>query len=475
MIYLFLRKIKSESIQNRQFLKQYWLTQEEDNLPRVTTQLPIYNEKHVVERLVKSVINIDYPKKLHEIQILDDSTDETKEIVVGLVTKYKRLGYNIKQITRGNREGFKAGALNVGLKNAEGEFIAIFDADFVPNKDFLYKTIPFFFEKEKVALVQTRWGHINRNYSLLTIAQSLGMDGHFVIEQSARTWNDLYMNFNGTAGVWRKSAITDAGGWHYDTLTEDLDLSYRAQLRGWKTKFLFDVVTPSELPVDINAYKSQQHRWAKGSIQTAKKILPTVFRAKNDSLIKKIEACIHLNQYMVHPMMVILALLSLPLIILLKHSITNIPLMMILFLFPVFISALAPSFLYIVSQKFGYKDWKKRCLFIPILMFIGSGIAINNTKAVIEAILNIKSDFIRTPKYGISKRSNRLLNKNYTSPIKFMFITEIALSVYCFIGFIHYTNETEFVFVPFLLMYTLGFFYVGLTSFIQKFKKNLIC
>ena len=278
MIYLFLSKIRGESKRNREFLERFWQERTKESMPKVTTQLPIYNEKHVVARLIDSVVNIEYPKELHEIQVLDDSNDETREIVAEMVNKYKAEGYNIKQIIRTERVGFKAGALNVGLKEAEGEFLSIFDADFVPDSDFLYKTIPFFYERENVALVQTRWGHINKNYSLLTIAQSLGMDGHFIIEQSARTWNGLYMNFNGTAGVWRKEAITDAGGWHYDTLTEDLDLSYRAQLKGWKTKFLFDVVTPSELPVDINAYKSQQHRWAKGSIQTAKKVLPIVLR-----------------------------------------------------------------------------------------------------------------------------------------------------------------------------------------------------
>ncbi|MGR3219415.1 MAG: cellulose synthase family protein [Candidatus Anammoxibacter sp.] len=474
MIYLFLRKVKGETSRNKEFLNRYRLTQKKKGLPKVTTQLPIYNEKHVVERLIKSVINIDYPKELHEIQVLDDSNDETKEIVSRLVSEYRKKGYDIKHIIRDNREGFKAGALNVGLEQASGEFLSIFDADFVPNSDFLHKTIPFFFERKKVALVQTRWGHINANYSLLTIAQGLGMDGHFIIEQSARTWNGLYMNFNGTAGIWRKDAIIDSGGWHYDTLTEDLDLSYRAQLKGWKTKFLFDVVTPSELPVDIIAYKSQQHRWAKGSIQTAKKILPIVFRT-DDSLIRKIEAFIHLNQYMVHPMMIILALLSLPLIMLLKNTPIHISITMAAILLPIFLSAVAPSFLYVVSQKFGYKDWKRRCLYIPVLMFIGSGVAINNTKAVIEALLNIKSDFIRTPKYGIVKRGKGLLKKNYKLPLEFLFIAEIALGVYCFAGFLHYAAKNEFIFGPFLLMYTVGFFYVGIISIIQKFKTNLNC
>ena len=259
----FSEKIQKRDFRKSKFLEQFWSNHGRDNLPKVTTQLPVYNERHVVERLIKAVVNIDYPKELHEIQVLDDSNDETTEMVSGLVNQYRDKGSNIKHIVRENRDGFKAGALNLGMEKAEGEFLAIFDADFVPDRNFLYDTIPFFYEKPKVAIVQTRWGHINRNYSLLTIAQSIGMDGHFIIEQGARTWNGLYMNFNGTAGVWRREAIIDSGGWHFDTLTEDLDLSYRAQLKGWSAKFLFDVVAPSELPVDINAYKSQQHRWAK--------------------------------------------------------------------------------------------------------------------------------------------------------------------------------------------------------------------
>ena len=302
------------------------------------------------------------------------------------------------------------------------------------------------------------------------------MDGHFIIEQGARAWNGLYMNFNGTAGIWRREAIIDAGGWHFDTLTEDLDLSYRVQLKGWKTKFLFDVVAPSELPIDITAYKSQQHRWAKGSIQTAKKVLPQVFK-KNDSLIKKIEAFVHLNQYMVHPMMIILALLSFPLIILLRAQISNMPvsITMISLLILIFLGASAPSVLYVVAQKKGYKDWKKRCLFIPALMVIGCGIAVNNTKAVLEALLNIKSDFIRTPKYGVVRRGRNILAKSYSLPVTTFFIGEILLSAYCFIGFMQYTSNKKFVFGPFLLMYAIGFFYVGILSLFQKLSERVKC
>ncbi len=471
MVYLFFKKEKKERSQNTEFLKQFWSTHSKDTLPRVTTQLPVYNERYVVERLINAVVNINYPQKFHDIQILDDSTDETRDIVARLVDKYTAMGFIIKQITRNNRNGFKAGALHEGLQKAEGEFLAIFDADFIPDKDFFYRTIPFFYEREKVALVQTRWGHANKNYSLLTIAQSIGIDGHFIIEQGARTWNGLYMNFNGTAGIWKKEAIIDAGGWHHDTLTEDLDLSYRVQLKGWRTKFLFDVVTPAELPIDINAYKTQQHRWAKGSIQTAKKILPQICKSQ-DTLIKKIEAFIHLTQYMVHPMMIILALLSYPLIILLNPSVNTISITtttQIMWCF-VLSGTFAPSFLYIISQKIGYKDWWKRSLFIPILMLLGCGIAVNNTKAVLEALLNVKSDFVRTPKFGVVKQGKRLMAKNYISQVKLIFVSEILLSLYCFTGYMmNHTGIFEF----FILLYAVSFFYVGTLSLLQKYEERI--
>lgn len=471
MIYLFLRKVKKESSQNKEFLKRFWLTNK-DTLPKITTQLPVYNERYVVERLIHAVVNIHYPKELHEIQVLDDSQDETKDIVATLIKKYKDMEYNIKHISRENRIGFKAGALNTGLKMAEGEFLAIFDADFLPDKDFFYKTIPFFYEKEKVALVQARWGYVNRNYSLLTIAQSIGMDGHFIIEQGARTWNGLYMNFNGTAGIWRKEAIIDSGGWHYDTLTEDLDLSYRAQLKGWNTKFIFDVVAPSEIPIDVNAYKSQQHRWAKGSIQTAKKILPQVFKSK-DGFIKKMQACIHLNQYMVHPMMIVLALLSYPLMFLLKPANRiSVSFTMKIVWCLILLGTFAPSFLYIISQKVSCKDWLKRCIFIPALMIIGCGIAINNTEAVVEALLNMKSDFIRTPKYGVIKRDKITTIKNYALAVNLTSFGEIFLGIYCLAGFIQYLMNREFIFGYFLLICTIGFFYIGTLSFIENIKRR---
>lgn len=242
-----------------------------DNWPHVTIQLPIYNERYVIERLIKSVCRFDYPKDLLEIQVLDDSTDDTRDIGASVVRQMKDLGFNIHHIHRTHRAGFKAGSLKAGLKTARGELVGIFDADFIPDPDFLKQTVPYFTDP-KIGMLQTRWGHINSDYSMLTRAQSMGIDGHFSVEQASRAWNGFFMNFNGTAGIWRKEAIEDAGGWQSDTLTEDLDLSYRAQLKGWKLEFVTDVVCPAEVPVTINAFKSQQHRWAKGSIQSAKKI-----------------------------------------------------------------------------------------------------------------------------------------------------------------------------------------------------------
>ena len=279
-IYLFLKNSRTTRLSDRKKILQFYREHSMDELPQVTTQLPVFNEANCVERLLEAVCAIDYPKDKHEIQVLDDSTDECYEVAKKKVAELAAKGYDIKLIHRTNRSEFKAGALKEAMQVAKGEFLAIFDADFVPEKDFLLKTIPYLVMDDQIGLVQGRWGHLNRTESGLTLAQSIGIDGHFVVEQSARSWGKLFMNFNGTAGVWRKQAIYGGGGWEGDTLTEDMDLSYRSQLAGWKMKFVFDVIVPAELPNDINAFKAQQFRWAKGSIQTAIKILPRVLKAK---------------------------------------------------------------------------------------------------------------------------------------------------------------------------------------------------
>ncbi|GHV16881.1 hypothetical protein AGMMS49938_17280 [Fibrobacterales bacterium] len=279
-VVLFMKNFKKQRKRDKEDLETFLASCDPNALPKVTTQLPVYNEGSCVERLIESVCAMEYPRHLHEIQVLDDSTDDCIEISTRKVAEMKEKGYNITLIHRTDRKEYKAGALKEGMRTAHGEFLAIFDADFVPEKDFLMHTVPFLILDKEVGLVQGRWGHLNRTESGLTLAQSIGIDGHFVIEQSARSWGGLFMNFNGTAGVWRRKAIDEAGGWEGDTLTEDMDLSYRSQLAGWKMKFAFDVIVPAELPADINAFKSQQYRWAKGSIQTAIKDLPRVFKSK---------------------------------------------------------------------------------------------------------------------------------------------------------------------------------------------------
>jgi cellulose synthase/poly-beta-1,6-N-acetylglucosamine synthase-like glycosyltransferase len=436
--------------------------------PRVTIQLPIYNERYVVERLIDAVCRIDYPKDLLEIQVLDDSTDDTVEIAKAVVAKMKVRGFDIVYLHRTNRIGFKAGALKEGLKSAKGEFIGIFDADFVPNSDFLKETVPYFIDPN-VGMLQTRWGHLNCDYSLLTRAQSMGIDGHFAIEQASRAWSGLFMNFNGTAGVWRKKTIKDAGNWQADTLTEDLDLSYRAQLKGWKLAFATQVVCPAEIPVTINAFKSQQHRWAKGSIQTAKKNLGKLFRS-DLSMLVKIQAFLHLTHYMVHPMMLLVVLTSIPMLYT-KLFFNNLAYPMMIFtLFC--LATFGPSSMYLFSQRILYRDWKRRIKYLPVLMCLGTGIAVNNTKAVLEAFFNIKSGFIRTPKYGIKRKEDRWRGKRYAIPLDSLSIIEFLLGLYSLTGLCMFLFFSRYLISPFLFIYTAGFFYVFFLSIKHGYGKT---
>lgn len=470
--YLFLRNLGREAEKDTCFLEEFWKKTPESSLPRVTTQLPVYNEKYVAERLLEAVVGLDYPKGLHEIQVLDDSTDETRDILARAVEKYHKAGYNIKHITRANRHGFKAGALEEGLHQAEGEFIAIFDADFLPEKHFLKKTVPFFYEDRRIAFVQTRWTYMNRNYSLLTQVQGIALDSQFVIEQGAKCWNGLYMSFNGTAGVWRKEAIIDADGWHVDTLAEDLDLSYRAQLKGWRPKFLYGIATPSELPVDVNAFKTQQYRWAKGATQTARKLLPSVFRAEGN-LIKKLEALFHLTNFTVYPFLLIIAFLSLPL-----SSAVHLPpsqsAMSILAIAGLASGVLGPSILFFVSQKIAYNDWKWHCIYIPATLVIYAGIALNNSLAVIEGLFTKGGEFMRTPKYGIKDCGEVSKKRGYVVLPTNLAICEMLLGLYCLFGFLEYLwNNPRFHFGPFLLVYALGFFCVGGMAWVYHWKEDV--
>lgn len=451
-IILFLTKRKKTLDSDDEFLQTF----STDDWPMVTTQLPVYNESAVIQRLIKTICEMDYPKDRHEIQVLDDSTDGSERVSQALVDKYRQEGFDIHWIHRKDRVDYKAGALQAGLDYSKGEYTAIFDADFVPSPDFLKKAVPFLMQNSDIALVQGRWGHVNRGDSLLTLAQSIGIDGHFVIEQSARSWGDLFMNFNGTAGIWRKSAIYDGGAWQGDTLTEDMDLSYRVQLEGWKMKFLYDIIVPAELPDDINAFKSQQYRWAKGSIQTAIKVLPRVW-ASDFPLHVKWQALMHTTHYMIHPLMLATAILSLPLLTWYSYHLPN--WMVWALVVVIILAAMAPSALYLVAQRYSNSPgWRKRVLVFPILMSLGTGIAINNSKAVFSAILGRKSGFVRTPKKG----DNSFIKAGIKFPL--VAFAEIALGIYCLQSSSLYFTSEKYLVGPFLILYAVGFMSVGALS-----------
>ncbi len=346
--------------------------------------------------------------------------------------------------------------------------MAVFDADFIPGPDFLKESVPYF-QNPRIGMLQTRWGHINSDYSLLTRAQSIGIDGHFGVEQASRAWGGLFMNFNGTGGIWRKKTIQDAGGWQADTLTEDLDLSYRAQLKGWKLMFASQVVCPAEIPVTINAFKSQQHRWAKGSIQTARKNLGKLFKSDVSWLVK-IQAFLHLTHYMVHPMMLLVVLTSIPMLYtqwFFDHLAYPVMIFTVLCL-----ATFGPSSLYLFSQRILYRDWKTRIKYLPFLMCLGTGIAVNNTKAVLEALFDIKSGFIRTPKYGIQQKGENWKNKRYAIPLNAVSIIELLLGLYSLTGLLMFLFFSKYLVSPFLLIYTSGFFYVFFLSVKHGFGKT---
>lgn len=428
--------------------------------PKVTIQLPLYNELYVVKRLIDASCAIDYPKEKMEIQILDDSTDETILIVDGIVSEKRANGYDIVHVHRTNRSGYKAGALKEGLVTAKGEFVAIFDADFIPHRDFLKKTIPYFNDK-KIGMVQTRWEHLNGDYSLLTRTQAMALDAHFVIEQTVRNKAGFFINFNGTGGVWRKSCIIDAGNWQADTLTEDLDLSYRAQLRGWKFKFLNDVTSPAELPSEINALKSQQFRWTKGAIETARKMLPHVWRSDLPLRIK-LQSTIHLTNNLVFPFILLAGILNVPLGFI-KNSGGYESYFAVM---SVFVLAFIGSFLfYLYSQKDIYPDWRRKIFLFPLFMAGSMGFAVNNTKAVLEGLFKKKSEFVRTPKYMIEGKKDSWVGKKYV-PVKVSWtvIIEVVLALYCFFGVASSLYFLEIAAVPFQLLFALGFGFVAFLS-----------
>ncbi|MGE0703980.1 MAG: cellulose synthase family protein [Vicinamibacterales bacterium] len=436
--------------------------------PVVTIQLPLYNEMYVADRLIEAVARIEYPRDRLEIQVLDDSTDETRAIAERAVNRLAAEGIDIKYLWRTERTGYKAGALEAGLVSARGEFVAIFDADFIPTPDFLVRLMPHFADP-KIGMVQARWGHINQDYSLLTKIQSILLDGHFVLEHGGRNRAGLFFNFNGTAGVWRRAAIDDAGGWQHDTLTEDLDLSYRAQLRGWRFVFVSDVIAPAEVPVEMNAFKSQQHRWAKGSIQTCRKLLGRILRS-DVPLSVKAEAFFHLTANFNYPLMCVLSVLMFPSMVV-RYNMGWYE--MLLIDVPLFFAAtFSVCNFYMVCQREIHPDWKARLRYLPFLMSIGIGLSINNTRAVLEALFNRKSEFARTPKYRIEGDTDEWVGKKYRQSVAIQPLIELGLGLY-FTSTVFYALANEiYGTVPFLVLFQIGFLYTGLVSLVQQYAED---
>ena len=462
LLFLFRRSV-AKTRQDQKQRKEEFLAKAEslgdEAWPVVTTQIPLYNERNVAERVIRAVAAFDYPAGRHQIQVVDDSNDETVSLVDEVVEELSKTGVWIEACRRDDRKGYKAGGLKVAMEKAKGEFIAIFDSDFVPEADFLREIMPLF-KDEKTALVQSRWGHLNADHSLLTRAQSVGVDGHFVVEQIARTANGLFLNFNGTAGVWRKEAIYDGGGWQADTLTEDLDLSYRCQLKGWHLEYAIDVVVPAELPETYSAFKSQQFRWAKGSVQTAKKLLPRVLGSKV-GLLTKLQSVFHLLHYVAHMLMLTLAVLSLPLSLLIPQVPVSVATLILVL--PLILATAGPSVLYMVSQRYLYpKTWMKKFLYLPGMVALGFGICISNTRAVIEALVGVKSAFVRTPKRGATQV------KVYRTKVTWVPIVELLAAAYCTITVAIYISNELYGGMIYFMVYGVGFLTVGLKTLAEQ-------
>jgi len=441
-----------------------------EQLPPVTIQLPLYNERYVVERLIEEVAKIEYPRHLLQIQVLDDSTDETHAFAERLVACYQAAGVPIEYHYRTHREGFKAGALQEGLKTATGELIAVFDADFIPPHDFLMRTVHFFADPQ-VGTVQTRWSYLNRDFNVLTEIQAILLDGHFVLEHGARYGRGLFFNFNGTAGILRRRMIEDAGGWQHDTLTEDCDLSYRAQLRGWKFVYLPALDCPSELPVEMHGFQVQQFRWAKGLTQVAKKLLPTILRAKLPWRTK-VEAIMHLTPNISYPMMMVVSALILPVMICrfymgwFQMVFLDLPLIVASFW--------SISAFYVLAQRELFpRTWKRTFFLLPALMAVGVGLTVINTRAVFEALLGIRSGFVRTPKYAIEKGRPSLESVKYRRKSGWLPFVEIAIGTY-FLAMVAFAIDVyNFFSLPFLLLFVGGYYWAGFATLIQEYRDRL--
>ncbi len=441
----------------------------EADLPFVTVQLPIFNEQYVIDRLVDACCRMEYPRDRYEIQVLDDSTDETEQVAANIVQRYATGTEGLEPqpihyLHRTDRHGYKAGALDAGLATARGECIAIFDADFVPPPDWLRRVVDQFADPA-IGMVQTRWTHLNRNYSFLTQVEAILLDGHFVLEHGGRSRSGVFFNFNGTAGMWRRRAIDEAGGWQHDTLTEDTDLSYRAQLKGWQFRYLQDVECPAELPIEMTAFKTQQARWAKGLIQTGKKILPRVMKS-DAPWHTKLEAWYHLTANLSYPLMIVLSMLLMPAMIIRSwQGIWQ----MLLIDFPLFMaSTFSISSFYLVSQKELFpRRWYRTILYLPFLMALGVGLTITNTKAVLEAIFGVKSAFARTPKYRVEKKGEKSQAKKYRKRLGIVPWIELLIGCYFAVTVWYAITSENYFTVPFLILFVFGYWYTGLLSLLQ--------
>lgn len=432
------------------------------DLPRVTVQLPLYNERHVARRLLDAVCRLDYPRELLHVQLLDDSTDDTTSILDERVAALRADGFDIEHVRRPMRNGFKAGALRHGLETAVGEFVAIFDADFVPHADFLRRTIPHLVAEPRLGMVQTRWEHLNADYSLLTRVQAMALDAHFAMEQQVRNRARCFINFNGTAGVWRKSCIIDAGNWHSDTLTEDLDISYRAQLRGWRFLYLNDVAVPAELPAEINGLKLQQFRWTKGAVETARKLLWSVWRSHQPLRIK-LYATSHLTSNLVFPFVLFVAVLSVPMVLL--KSTTSDHAVWFDCLGAFVVATMSTMLFYLTAQRDLRVNWRRRMLLYPLFLAASTGLAINNSRAVIEALVRRKSAFVRTPKYNIIATADGWGGSTYRiRSVGVGTILEILLALYFIAGVAISIDRGEYAAIPFQLLFLVGF---GATGFLS--------
>lgn len=444
-----------------------------ENYPHVTVQLPLYNELYVAARLIDNIVLLDYPKDKLEIQVLDDSTDETVAIVADKVSFYKKLGFDISHIRREIRTGFKAGALQEGLLQAKGEFMAIFDADFLPYKHFLKSTISNF-KDSNIGVVQTRWEHINQDYSLLTKLQAFQLNVHFTVEQTGRQGGNYMLQFNGTAGVWRKETVLDAGGWNDDTLTEDLDLSYRAQLKGWKIRYLEGVGSPAELPAEMNSLKAQQYRWMKGGAETAKKILPNVWQS-NLSVSQKFHATMHLLASGIFVFVFVVGVFSVPMLFAMEVLSFNEN------IFAVFLTSLISiAFVYYVgNQRVFLKKGDTASFFLkfififPLFLALSMGLSLHNSIAVLQGYFGKKTPFIRTPKFNIRTIGDTLKKKNYL-PTKIPLTTffEGLLSLYFLVGMIYGIQTGNTYFILFHFMLVIGFGAICYYSIRHSFFNN---